>query len=146
MNLEKIRNALQEFSDEQHLKLYEVAYHKNDQTLAVLFDEKFTMDRLEEVSNKVSELLDKFEDEFADNYFLDVSTIGVERPIRNEDELAEAVGSYIFIQTKNKEEYYGDLKSYTNGVLSLDVSEKNKIRNYSVEYKNIRKVRYAVKF
>ena len=146
MNLEKVKKALQDFSDKNNLKLYEVTYHKNDQTLSVLFDEKFDMEKLEEVSGKVSDLLDKYEDEFENNYFLDVSTIGVERPIRNEEELKEAVGSYIYVKTKDKEEYYGDLKSFNNGVLSLDVNDKNKVKNYSIEYKNVKKVRYAVKF
>ena len=146
MNLEKVKKALQDFSDKNDLKLYEVTYHKNDQTLSVLFDEKFDMEKLEEVSGKVSDLLDKYEDEFENNYFLDVSTIGVERPIRNEEELKEAVGSYIYVKTKDKEEYYGDLKSFNNGVLSLDVNDKNKVKNYSIEYKNVKKVRYAVKF
>ena len=146
MNLEKVKKALQDFSDKNDLKLYEVTYHKNDQTLSVLFDEKFDMEKLEEVSGKVSDLLDKYEDEFENNYFLDVSTIGVERPIRNEEELKEAVGSYIYVKTKDKEEYYGDLTSFNNGVLSLDVNDKNKVKNYSIEYKNVKKVRYAVKF
>ena len=146
MNLEKVKKALQDFSEKNNLKLYDVTYHKNDQTLSVLFDEKFDMEKLEEVSGKVSDLLDKYEDEFENNYFLDVSTIGVERPIRNEEELKEAVGSYIYVKTKDKEEYYGDLKSFNNGVLSLDVNDKNKVKNYSIEYKNVKKVRYAVKF
>ena len=145
MNLEKINLALKEFSENKKLNLFEVTYHKNDSTLTVLFDEKFEMDELEKVSNELSEFLDKYDTEFEDNYFLDVSTVGVERPIRNEEELIKAIGEYIYVKTKENE-YYGILKSYNNGVLSLDVNDKNKTKNISVEYKKVKKVRYAVKF
>ena len=145
MNLEKINLALKEFSENKNLNLFEVTYHKNDSTLTVLFDEKFDMDELENVSNELSEFLDKYDGEFEDNYFLDVSIVGVERPIRNEEELVKAIGEYIYVKTKENE-YYGTLKSYNNGVLSLDVADKNKTKNISVEYKKVKKVRYAVKF
>ena len=145
MNLEKINLALKEFSEKKNLNLFEVTYHKNDSTLTVLFDEKFDMNELENVSNELSEFLDKYDGEFEDNYFLDVSTVGVERPIRNEEELIKAIGEYIYVKTKENE-YYGTLKSYNNGVLSLDVADKNKTKNISVEYKKVKIVRYAVKF
>ena len=145
MNLEKINHALDEFCKENKVKLFEVSYHKNDQTLTVLLDEKLNMDELEEISKKLSDYLDRFEDEFEDNYFLDVSNVGAERPIRNEEELKQAIGEYIYVKTKDNE-YYGTFKSYSNGVISLDVTEKNKTKNVSIEYKNTKKVRYAVKF
>ena len=145
MNLEKINHALEEFCKENEVKLFEVSYHKNDQTLSVLLDEKLNMDELEEISNKLSAYLDRYEDEFEDNYFLGVSNVGAERPIRNEDELKKAIGEYIYVKTKNSE-YYGTFKSYCNGVISLDTKEKNRTKNVSIEYKNTKKVRYAVKF
>ncbi|MBQ3295714.1 MAG: hypothetical protein IJH00_04490 [Erysipelotrichaceae bacterium] len=145
MNLEKINHALEKFCEEKKIRLFEVSYHKSDQTLSVLLDEKLNMDELELISKDLSDYLDKYEDEFEDNYFLDVSNVGAERPIRNEEELEAAIGEYIYVKTKT-EEYYGTLKSYTNGVLSLDVKEKNRTKNVSLEYKNIKKARYAVKF
>ena len=145
MNLEKINHALEEFCKDKNVKLFEVTYHNNDQTLSVLLDEKLNMDQLEEISKELSDYLDRYEDEFEDNYFLDVSNVGAERPIRNEEELKEALGEYIYVKTKD-EEYYGTFKSYSNGVISLDVTEKNRTKNVSIEYKNTKKVRYAVKF
>ncbi|MBR3252130.1 MAG: hypothetical protein IKF80_10515 [Erysipelotrichaceae bacterium] len=145
MNLEKINHALEQFCKENDVKLFEASYHKGDQTLSVLLDEKLNMDKLEEISRKLSDYLDRYEDEFEDNYFLDVSNVGAERPIRNEEELEQAIGEYIYLKTKDNE-YYGILKSYNNGVISLDVTEKNRTKNVSIEYKNIKKVRYAVKF
>ena len=145
MNLDSVKSNLEKYLDEKKLKLFEINYQKKDQTLTILLDEKLDLDELEKVSNEISEYLDKYEDEFDDNYILDVSTVGVERPIRNEDELNKAVGEYIFVKTKD-ETYTGTLKDYTDGIIHMEVMDKTKVKNISVDYKKTKLVRYAVKF
>ena len=112
---------------------------------AVMLDEKLNMDELESISGEISSFLDQYEDKMPDNYFLDVSTVGAERPIRNEKELMEALGEYIYVKTKDKE-YYGTFTSYNNGVMNLKVKEKTREKDVSVNYQDTKKVRYAVKF
>ena len=145
MNLEEIRALLQDFIESKKHKLFDVEYHKGDQTLTVLLDEKLNMDELESISGEISSFLDQYEDKMPDNYFLDVSTVGAERPIRNEKELMEALGEYIYVKTKDKE-YYGTFTSYNNGVMNLKVKEKTREKDVSVNYQDTKKVRYAVKF
>lgn len=145
MDLNKIKAILEDFSKENQLELFDVSYQKTSLILSVLFDNDLDLDKLEEVSSKLSSYLDKYEDEFDDNYFLDVSTVGVERPIRNEEELNKAVGSYIYVKTKENE-YYGTLHSFNNGVLALKVKDKNRSKDVSVEYSKTKQVRYAVEF
>ncbi len=145
MDLKKIENALQEFISSKGRKLFEVKYHKSDDTLSVLLDEKMNMDELEEISSEISQFLDAYEDEFENQYFLDVSTVGAERPIRNEEELKEAVGGYIYVRNKDSE-YYGTLSGYENGIMSLLVRDKTKEKEISLPYEKTKKVRYAVKF
>ena len=142
MNLEEIRTLLQDFIESKKHKLFDVEYHKGDQTLTVLLDEKLNM---ESISGEISSFLDQYEDKMPDNYFLDVSTVGAERPIRNEKELMEALGEYIYVKTKDKE-YYGTFTSYNNGVMNLKVKEKTREKDVSVNYQDTKKVRYAVKF
>ena len=139
MNLEEIRTLLQDFIESKKHKLFDIEYHKGDQTLTVLLDE------LESISGEISSFLDQYEDKMPDNYFLDVSTVGAERPIRNEKELMEALGEYIYVKTKDKE-YYGTFTSYNNGVMNLKVKEKTREKDVSVNYQDTKKVRYAVKF
>ncbi|MBQ1378456.1 MAG: hypothetical protein IIY76_00440, partial [Erysipelotrichaceae bacterium] len=100
---------------------------------------------LESISGEISSFLDQYEDKMPDNYFLDVSTVGAERPIRNEKELMEALGEYIYVKTKDKE-YYGTFTFYNNGVMNLKVKEKTREKDVSVNYRDTKKVRYAVKF
>ncbi len=145
MNTEKIKNALNGFISGKNRKLFDVEYKKSDHTLSVLLDEKLNMDELETLSNEISGFLDQYEDEFEDNYFLDVSTVGAERPIRNGDELKAAVGQYIYVKTKDNE-YYGTLTSFNDDVLNLKVKEKTREKDVSIEYSKTKKVRYAVKF
>ena len=145
MNLDKIKEVLEDFLKEKHLKLFEITYRKSDLVLSVLLDETLNMEELEKISGEISDLLDRYEDELPDNYFLDVSTVGVERPIRNEEELKGAVGKYIYVKTKDAE-YYGTLHAYADGILSLDVRDKTRTKNVSLEYAKTKKVRYAVEF
>lgn len=145
MNLDKIKSALNQFLDEKQLKLFEITYQKNDEVLTVLLDETLNMDQLEKVSNEISAFLDQYEDEFKDNYFLDVSNVGAERPIRNESELLEAVNKYIYVKA-NKQEYYGYLKDYDKGIMTLQVKDKNRSKDIQIDYKDAKKVRYAVEF
>lgn len=145
MDLSKVKKSLQEFTAEKGMKLFEVSYHRKDATLSVLLDEKLNMDELEKISEEISDHLDRFENEFDDNYLLDVSTVGVERPIRNEQELLEAIGAYIYVKTKEKE-YYGTLKSFAEGKLLLETKDKNRTKDVSVDYSQIKKMRYAVQF
>ncbi len=145
MDLSRVKKSLQEFAEEKGMKLFEVTYHKKDATLSVLLDEKLNMDELEKISQEISDHLDRFEDEFDDNYLLDVSTVGVERPIRNEEELLEAIGAYIYVKTKERE-YYGTLKSFEEGTLLLETKDKNRTKDVSVDYGQIKRIRYAVQF
>ena len=145
MELENIKLHLEKYLEEKKLKLFEISYHKKDETLSILLDEKMDMDELEKVSNDISNYLDKYEDEFDENYILDVSTVGIERPIRNEDELTKAIGEYIYVKTKDSE-FNGTLKDYKDGIIHLQIMDKTRTKNIEVEYQKVKKVRYAVKF
>jgi len=145
MNLDSVKIKINEYLECKKLKLFEVTYQKKDETLSIILDEKIDMDQLEIISNEISSLLDGYADEFDDNYILDVSTVGVERPIRNENELIKAVGEYIYAKTKEAE-YYGTLEDYTDGIIHLEVMDKTRVKNVSVDYSKTKLVRYAVKF
>ena len=145
MELNKIKDIIEEYLNKKALKLFDISYQKADKTLTVLLDEKFDMNDIEQISNELSEYLDNYADEFEDNYILDVSTVGVERPIRSKDELNEAVGGYIYVETKENN-YYGTLKSFEEDMLNLEVTNKTRKDVISIDYKEVNYVRYAVKF
>ena len=145
MNLENIRNSLNDYCSKNKLKLFDITYSKSEETLSIILDEKFDMNELEKVSNEISTYLDQYEDEFVDNYILDISTVGVERPIRNEEELKAAIGDYIYVKTK-EEEYTGTFIDYKDGIILLEIKDKTRIKDIEVDYSKTKIVRYAVKF
>lgn len=125
-------------------KLYDVTYSKKDNILSVIIDKTMDLNEVEELSRKVSSIMDLYDEDF-DEYLLDVCSVGVERPIRNEDELLAAVGSYIYVKTKELKAY-GDLKAFEEGVLTLLTKDKNITKELKINYKDTKKVRYACKF
>ena len=145
MNLDNIKENVEKYLKEKNYKLFELSYLKKDETLSILLDEKLDMDELEKISNELSEYLDQFEDDFENNYILDVSTVGVERPIRNIEEMKQAVNSYIYIKTKENE-YTGTLFDFSNNTLKLEYKDKTRVLNVEFEYDKVLQARYAVKF
>ena len=145
MNLENIKQDIVEFIKPKNLSLYDLEYHKSDQTLSIILDNELSMDDIEKISNELSEFMDKYDDEFEGNYILDVCTVGIEKDIRNENELNKAIGQYIYVKTKT-EEYYGDLIEFADGIIKLETKDKTRIKKVEVEYADCKKMRYAVKF
>ena len=145
MNLDNIKDNLSKFITSKNLKVFEISYNKNETTLSILLDEDMKMDDIEKISNEISEYLDQYENEFVDNYILDVSTVGAERPIKNEEEVIQAVGKYVFVKTKEST-INGDLEKYEEGKLYLSYKDKTKISKAVIDYKDVKQMRYAIKF
>lgn len=125
-------------------KLYDCYFEKKEHILHVVIDAKMDMNQIEDLSKKVSEIMDLYDDDM-DEYMLDVSTVGIEKEIRSEDELKEALGSYIYVKTKGLK-VYGDLESFDGNILTLKTKDKNITKTVNVNYSDIKYVRYAVKF
>ena len=144
MDLEKIERELRPFLEEKGHSLYEVKFQKKDSILSVILDESLDMNAIEEVSKEVSDFLDRYDEEM-EAYLLDVSTVGIERPIRNAEEVKKAVGSYVFVKTK-EEKLQGTLESFENGILTLSYLEKTRKKHKAIPYENVKQMRYAVRF
>ena len=67
------------------------------------------------VSEKLSEELDRT-DPITQNYFLEVSSPGAERPLKKEEDFQKAIGQYVFIKTyepiDGMKEFEGYLLAY----------------------------------
>ena len=144
MDLKELKKNLKNDLKSLGYELYDVTYSKKDNILHVEVDKSMDLKEIEDLSKKISKIMDKYDDEF-NEYLLDVSSVGLERPIRNEEELKKAVGSYIYVKT-NKDEIYGSLKSFKDGILIIKHKQKNLSVESEINYKDIKKVRYAVKF
>ena len=85
------------------LELVDVEYVKEgrDWFLRVYIDTpegNIDIDQCAQVSEKLSEELDRT-DPIPENYFLEVSSPGAERPLKKEEDFQKAIGQYVFIKT-----------------------------------------------
>ncbi len=89
------------------------------------------LDDCQAVSNKVSDLLDK-EDPIPQSYFLEVSSPGIERILKTDEDFIKYRGSEVKIRTYNslhgKKEFIGTLGSVQEDVLLLSEKDGSEIK------------------
>lgn len=143
-----VENILNDYLDEHNLKLYDVEYVKEDGNyiLRVLIDNldcPIDLDTLEIVNNYLSENLN--DDDFKDEYFLEVSSPGAERELKGIEEIKKAISKYVLVKT-DKDELQGYLEDVTDDEITLKINIKGRIKNLKIALKDIRFIRLAIKF
>ena len=111
-------------------ELYDVQYAKEgkDYFLRIFIENpngQISLEDCEKVNNEIEELLDTA-DYIKEQYFLEVSSTGVEKIIRKEKHLKENIGEYItvnlFKPVNNSKEFIGMLKKYDDESISIEVN------------------------
>ena len=103
--------------------------------------EGITIDDCEKVNDAIKDKLDE-EDYIKQQYFLEVSSPGIERILRKDKHLEQNIGKEISINLfkkdkEGKKEYQGILMSYNTDTIEIEINEKMK----EVERKNISKIK-----
>ncbi len=145
---EKIDKLIGDYLKENELDLYDVSWIKQYgfRVLQVLVEKKggISIDELTAVNEVLSEKLDN--DDVSDNeYMLEVSSPGAEKPLRNEKDYVNACGEYIHIKLE-KEEYDGYLLEVNEETIKIKINIKGRIKELLVDRKEIKKARLAIKF
>lgn len=143
-----VTDILNDYLIENNLKLYDVEYVKEDGNyiLRVLIDNLeslIDLDTLALVNEYLSERLN--DDDFAQEYYLEVSSPGAERELRNIEEIKLSKGKYVYVLDLNQE-YIGTLEDVDDEAVIVRVNLKGRMKNIKIELKNIRLIRLAVKF
>jgi len=101
------------------------------------------------VSERLSVLLDE-KDPIEQNYYLEVSSPGAERPLKKESDFEKAVGKFIYVKTyepiKDMKEFQGYLKAYNEDGLEMEVRIKTRKLNVLIEKDKVAKARLAIDF
>lgn len=103
------------------------------------------------VSERVSGVLDE-QDPIEQNYFLEVSSPGAERPLKKESDYEKAVGKYIHVKTYaavkelNDKEFEGTLLSNTPEELEIEVRVKTRKIKVKLTKEKIAFARLAINF
>ncbi|MFA9414641.1 MULTISPECIES: ribosome maturation factor RimP [unclassified Streptococcus] len=135
-------------------ELVDIEYEKmgGDYVLSILVDKPggITVDDTADLTEVISPLLDTITpDPFPDQYFLEISSPGLERPLKTKEALAGAVGRYINVslyQAIDKVKVFeGTLQSFDNDELVLDYLDKTRRKTVTIPYQLVAKARLAVK-
>ncbi|MCM3637840.1 ribosome maturation factor RimP [Sporosarcina luteola] len=101
------------------------------------------------VSERLSEELDRT-DPIPQNYFLEVSSPGAERPLKKEEDFVKAVGQYVFIKTyepiNGMKEFEGYLLSYGPDAAEVEIRIKTRKLQVIIDKEKIAFARLAIDF
>ena len=143
--LESIKNMVLPFIeqhdcylDDMYLRIY---IEKNEGYL--------DMDTCVAVSELISDKLDEV-DPIKEEYILEVSSPGIEKPLKTFEQVEKSIGEYVYAKFKNPKsglhEVEGYLKSIEDQQLEFEYLVKNIKKKIVVDYDNIQFIRLAVKF
>lgn len=144
--MENIKEKILGVLIKYNYKLYSLKYKTElgVRILEVLIDAVLTFEDLEPLH---VEILDAINDSLLDNDYLEVSTIGAEKPILNLEEAKEAVGSYIFI----KSDFYKGHATLVgvdneNEQIIIEAKIKTTKKQFKIKFSQLSELRYAVEF
>ena len=136
----KTKELLEKIILDLGYELYDIEYLKEGKEyhLCIYIDkpEGISIEDCEKVNNEIDSLLDKA-DFIKDQYFLEVSSTGLEKNLRKKEHFLKQLGKKIqvklFTKINNQNAFEGLLKEYNDDFIILDVEnseikiEKNKI-------------------
>lgn len=144
MNLDNLKEKFKKEIEDLNLKLYDLEYVKESSKniLRVTIDSKdgITIDDCENVSHRISDLLDVL-DPIDEEYYLEVTSAGAEKELRNIEEMKDSIGKYVYIETFDQK-YYGDLVGVSDGMVTIKIKNKN----IDVSLIEVKLIRLSVKF
>lgn len=134
--------------------MVDVEYEKmgSDYVLSILVDKEggITVEDTSFLTEIISPILDQITpDPFPEQYMLEVSSPGLERPLKTVDSITNAIGSYINVSlykaiNKNKV-YQGDLIAFDGQTLTINYLDKTRQKTVEIPYQSVAKARLAVK-
>lgn len=153
--IETVTELVKPILAEHNFYLYDMEFVKEGKSwyLRVYIDKDggITLNDCATVSDQLSEALDNVEpDPIPQAYFLEVSSPGAERPLRNEEDYQQAVNDYIHVslyqQIDGKKVYEGTLTKLTDKELTLDYLDKTRHRQVVIDRSKVAQARLAIKF
>ena len=128
--LEKVEKLLDPVIKSMELELVDMEYLQDGaywflRIYLEKLDGEITLDECAKVSNNISEDVDKL---IEDKFFLEISSPGLERPLKKEKDFIRFTGEKIKVILKHKiddsRNWTGILEKYENEIIYLNVEEK----------------------
>ena len=140
---EKVENLVKDKVQKLGYNLYDVEYVKEGKEfyLRIYIDKPtgITLEDCELVSNNVNELLDDA-DYIKEQYFLEVSSPGIERILKKDKHLKENIGKKVQIKLfkpfNGQKQYEGILKDFNENAVTIE-----NLQNLKIERQNISQIK-----
>lgn len=144
----KVEDLIKEKIEAKGYELYDVEYVKEgkDHFLRVYIDKEkgISLEDCEKVSNDINQPLDEA-NIIADQYFLEVSSPGVERILRKDKHLRSNIGKEVEIKLFKKDEngnkmYEGKLKEFNEETIEIEIPKIDIERKKEEQIKSITQI------
>ena len=141
---EKVEELIIDKIENIGYSLYDVEYAKEGPNyyLRIYIDNEkgIELNDCEKVSNEINELLDQA-DYIKEQYYLEVSSPGIERILRKDNHLEQNIGNQVEAKLFKKDEkgnksYIGELKAFDADTVTIETTDEVKI-----ERKNIAQIK-----
>ena len=142
---EKVTKLVEPIIENLGYELYDVEYSKEGKNyfLRIFIDSKngIDLDDCEKVNNEIMEDLDNA-NYIKEQYFLEISSPGIERVLRKDKHLEKNIGEEVTIKLfkkdeNGKKEYLGKLKDFNQEKIVIEQEEKD----INIERKNISQIK-----
>ena len=141
---EKVEQLVKDPIEKLGYNLYDVEYVKEgpEYYLRIYIDKESGIDLndCEKVSNEINEILDKA-DYIKEQYYLEVSSPGIERKLRKDKHLEQNISKNVEIKlfkkdNNGKKEYTGKLKTFNQEEIIIETDKE-----ITIERKNIAQIK-----
>ena len=130
---EKVESLVKDKIEKIGYELYDVLYVKegSNKILRIVIDSEhgISLDDCEKVNNEIKEIIDEA-NPIEEQYFLEISSPGIERLLRKDWQLKKFKGAEVNIKLfkkdgNGKKEYVGTLGNVTENTLDVETESKN---------------------
>ncbi|WP_067194046.1 ribosome maturation factor RimP [Streptococcus sp. DD10] len=153
-NLVEIVTTVIEPAIPSPFELVDVEYGKlgGDYVLSFFVDKPggITLNDTADLSEIISPLLDSIQpDPFPNEYMLEVTSPGLERPLKTKESIEASVGKYINVSLYKSIDkakvFEGTLIKFQDDILTIEYLDKTRKKEVNIPYSLVSKARLAVK-
>lgn len=142
---EKLSPSVAKALEDLKTELVDIAFtrQKGEMTVTVFVYKKdgLDIDLLQEASEKLDPIFEA-EKELKDKYYLEISSPGIDRPIKTDDDFRRNMDMKLNAKLKNNEKHIGILKKYDEESFTLDCDGKI----IEIKRADVKKLTQAIEF
>ena len=142
---EKLSPSVAKALEDLKAELVDIGFtrQKGEMTVTVYVYKKegLDIDLLQDISERLDPIFDA-EKELKDKYYLEISSPGIDRPIKTDDDFRRNMDMKLDAKLKNNEKYMGILKKYDEESFTLDCDDEL----VEIKRADVKKLTQAIEF